>query len=617
MTPVKQIHTKKMKKFYITLLTVPILFFTLLYLSLWWFIGGVAVIMIFIAYRFYAISLRASEARKEILEKELEELHVHLEHSVLKEQKTSKEAEQVKQMKQQLLSVISHEIRTPMNGVLGMSLLFEDTPLTKEQQEYITTIRSCAENLLTMINNILVNEIIDFSKLQQEGNQLEYKSFDLRDSIEEVLELFGKKAGEAGLDLVYEIDKDVYEQIIGDSKRLSQVLMNLIENAVKFTRKGEIFLAIHRTLSATPGYPPELNFEVRDTGIGIAKDQLKHLFKGIPGKEFKKASVNETPGLGLIVCKKLVELMGGTIGAKSEQGHGSSFTFNIPVTPSLKSARDHAQQHNMVNLEGKRILIVDDNATSLAVLMTQAKSWKMLPVPAGSGKQALEILSENAFDVILTDINMPEMNGIELAKSIKEKYATLPVIGMNYPGEEKYKQEPGIFSATLSKPVRQRLLRDYVLVALSRATGNEQSIPHQLSDDISKQYPLRILVAEDNLVNQKIAIKILNKLGYQPALANHGKEALEMVSNEQYDIILMDIQMPEMNGLEATRMIRTCLEVQPVIIAMTANAMQGDRNECLQAGMDDYMSKPIELAELLGQLEKWSLVLRERRKMSA
>jgi signal transduction histidine kinase/CheY-like chemotaxis protein len=606
-----------MKKFYILFLALPVLFFTLLYLSIWWFIGCVAVIMAFIAYRFYAVSLQASEARKEVLEKELEELHTRLENSVLKEQKTSKEAEQVRQLKQQLLSVLSHEIRTPMNGVLGMSLLLADTPLTKEQQEYVSTIRNCGESLLTTINNLLVHDILDFSKLQQEGNQLEYKNFDLRDSVEEVLELFAGKAGEAGLDLVYDLDENVPEQIIGDSKRLRQILMNLVENAIKFTRQGEIFVGIHQTLSTTPGYPPELNFEVRDTGIGIAKDQLKQLFNGIPGKEFPKGNETATPGLGLVICKKLVELMGGNIKVKSQQGQGSSFTFSFPMTPSLKATRDHAQQHNMSNLEGKHILIVDDNRVQLNVLSKQMRSWKMLPVTAGSGKEALEILLKNTFDLVLTDMNMPEMDGIQLAKLMREKYPAVPVIGMSYPGDERYKPETGIFSAVLTKPARRHILRDHILGTLSQTGTSKQSSANPLRDDFSKHYPLRILIAEDNLINQKIAVKILTKLGYQTALANHGKEVMEMVGQEHYDLILMDIQMPEMNGLEATRMIRTCLEIQPVIIALTANAMQGDRDECIQAGMDDYMSKPIELPELLSQLEKWSLVLRERRKISA
>ena len=629
-----------MKKFYIIFLTLPILAFTLLYLSIWWFIGGLGLTMIFIAYRFYDVRLSASESRKEVLEKELEELHIRLENSVLKEQKTSKEAAQVKEQKQQLLSVISHEVRTPMNGVMGMALLLADTSLTKEQEECVNTIRSSGESLLTTVNNILANDVLDFSKLQQEGNQLEYKDFDLRDSVEEVLELFAVRAGKAGIDLVYDMDETVPAQIIGDSKRLRQVLINLVENAIKFTRQGEVFLGIHYTSHNDAGYPPQLNFEVRDTGIGIEKGQLKQLFKGIPGNvisirsaakgkpviairrggeanESQRAKDTESSGLGLVICRKLVELMGGQIEVKSQQGQGSSFTFSIPITPSMKAIRNHAQHDNMVNLEGKNILIIDDNATSRTVLTKQMKSWKMLPVLADSGKQALEILlANNAFDLVLTDISMPEMDGIQLAKTISIKYPAIPVIAMNYTGDETYKQDAELFSSVLTKPVRQHMLRDHILGVLSTTGTGKQKDANPLSEIFSQQYPLRILIAEDNLINQKIATKILTKLGYKPSIANNGKEAIEIVSQEHYDIILMDVQMPEMDGLEATRMIRTCLEIQPIIIAMTANVMQGDRDACMQSGMDDYMSKPIELKELLNQLEKWSLVLRERRKIA-
>jgi signal transduction histidine kinase/CheY-like chemotaxis protein len=565
------------------------------------------------------------ELRNETLEKEVEDLHVRLEHAVLKEQRTTKEIGRIRELKQQLLSIISHEIRTPMNGVLGMSLLLEDTSLTKDQKEHVDTIRSCGESLLTTVNNILANDLLDFSKLQQEGNKLEYKDFDLRNSMEEVMELFAVKTGQKGMELVYDIDEDVPVQIIGDSKRLRQVLMNLIENAVKFTQKGEIFVGVHYTGHSNTGYPPELQFEVRDTGIGIAVDQIKNLFKGIPVKEFQgQSDGSQGPhntvgtGLGLVICKKLVELMGGRIEVKSQPEKGSSFIFYIPITPSLKAIRKNAYEDKMAFLESKRILIVDDHASSRTVLVKQLNAWKLLPFIAESGQQALEILStNNAFDVVLIDIQMPGIDGLQLAKVIREQYPSIPMIAMNNAGNENYKQRSELFSAVLTKPIRQSLLREYLHGAITKPEpGKEQNVPI-LSEEFSKEYPLRILVAEDNNINQRIAIKILAKLGYKVPIANNGLEALEMVSQDQYDIILMDVQMPEMNGLEATRMIRTCLEIQPIIIALTANAMHGDRDDCIQAGMDDYMSKPIELKELMTQLEKWALVIRERRKLPA
>jgi signal transduction histidine kinase/DNA-binding response OmpR family regulator len=602
-----------MKKFYLIFFTLPILACTLLYLSVWWFIGGLAAVMIYIAYQFYIVRLNASESRIEVLENEVEDLNVRLETTVVREQKTNKEVVQIRQMKQELLSLISHEIRTPMNGVMGMSLLLTDTPLTQEQQEYVSTIRSCSEGLLTTVNNLLVNDMLDFSKLQQEGKQLEYKNFDLRNSIEEVVDVFAAKAAKTGVDLIYDIEADVPEQIIGDSKRLRQVLMNLLENAVKYTFKGEIFLGVRYT-SQINGHAPELDFEIRDTGAGIAKDQLKQLFKGIPGKEFQKDGETSS-GLGLVICKKLVELMGGVIEAKSEAGQGTSFTFSLPLTPSLKPLRKHASYDNIMHLAGKRILIVDDNETVRQTLSKQMKTWKMVPVLADTAGRALEILTQQAgFDLVLTDISMPGTDGLELAKTIRQQYTTLAIIGLNSTGDTINQQASSPFSSIIAKPAHQLLLLDKILNIAIPATVTSENT---LSGVFAERFPLRILVAEDNPINQKIARKILAKLGYEPAVANDGKEVMEMVGQDHYDIILMDVQMPQMNGLEATRMIRTCLEVQPVIIALTANAMHGDRDECRQAGMDDYMSKPIDLDELLKQLEKWALVIRSRQKTAS
>jgi signal transduction histidine kinase/CheY-like chemotaxis protein len=604
-----------MKRIYLILLAVPLLLILLVYVSIWWFIGGIIAILFYLLYAFYASSLKAGETKTAELEEQIDQLHAHLDLSIAKEKKSNKDAEQVRQSKQQLLTIIGHEIRTPMNGVMGMASLLEDTSLTAEQKDYVKTIRGCGESLLTTVNEILVNDILDFSKLQQEGIKLEYKDLRLRDCIEEVLEMFASQTGNNGPDLLYYIDENVNEQIIGDGKRLRQVLMNLVQNAVKCTTYGEIFIGIHAVNNAE-GSHPQLNFEVKDTGVGMTSTQLKQLFKGIGGKEIQKDAEGEATGLGLVICRKLIELMGGTIEVESVPGQGSTFNFTIPVIPSLKAAREHAQQNNMVNMEGKQVLIIDDNATSRDILAKQLQAWKMLPVCAESGKQALEMLSKNnEFSLLLTDMQMPEMDGLQFAKSARQQYPVIPVILMTQAGNEAPQQAADLFASILTKPMRQFLLRDHILGVFSPADTNKQhSSGPALSEDFSARYPLRILVAEDNLINQKIAIKVLTKLGYQPALACNGKEVMEMVGQENYDIILMDVQMPEMNGLEATKMIRICLETQPVIIAMTANVMQGDRDECIQAGMDDYISKPIDLKELLSQLEKWSLSIREKRK---
>jgi signal transduction histidine kinase/DNA-binding response OmpR family regulator len=606
-----------MKRFYILFLLVPVLYFTLLYFPIWWSVGIIAAIMSFIAYRIYTVRVDALNNKNHEMEKDVEDLHERLEKAVLKEEKTNKEVTQIRQLKQQLLTIISHEIRTPMNGILGTSSLLEDTTLTKEQREYIGTIRQCGESLLTTINNILVNDLLDYSKLQQEGNQLEYKDFDLRDCVEEVLAMFSGKIGKSGIDLVYEIGTKVPTQIIGDSKRLRQVLINLIENAVKFTSRGEVFVNIQYNEHKADGLPPQLIFEVMDSGIGIEKEQLKKLFKGIPGKEFQKDPNSEGPGLGLVICKKLVEMMGGQIEAKSVINEGSNFLFTLPLTPSLKAVRAHAQLHNMTRLEGKRALLIDDNPISRLVLSKQLKAWKMEVVVADSGKQALDTLNNNnGTDLVIVDIGMPGMDGVQFTQAFKQMFPAIPVIGLNMEGNESHQQERELFAGIILKPLRIPLFRDTVIGIFNQPEiGKSES--EQVPGVFAEQYPLRILIAEDNPINQKIAIKLLSKQGYEPALANNGKEVMEMVGHDHYDIILMDVQMPEMDGLEATRLIRTCLEVQPIIIAVTANAMQGDRDLCMQAGMDDYMSKPIEIKELLNQLEKWSQVLRERRKLSA
>jgi len=587
----------------------------MMYYSIWWFVAGLAATMVFTVYRFHAVRLEAIRARNELLEQQVEELNTELDYYISKQMKASSEVEKMRQVKQQLLSVMSHEIRTPMNGIMGMSSLLKETSLTAEQREYADTICNCGESLLTKVNEILADDILNLSKINTEEQKSEYKDLDLRSCVEEVLQMFAVKTANAGLDMVYYMDENVPSQIIGDCERLQQVLVNLVENAIKFTRHGEIYLNISTLIHGVN--KPELIFEVKDTGVGISNDQVKKLFKGIPGKEIKEKNNIQSPGLGLVICKKLAVLMGGNIEVKSEPGTGSNFIFSIPLVPSLKPIRNNAHEESMSCLEGKHILIADDNLTQRIIFMKQMKAWKAIPFLAATGKQALGILSQDTkVDLILIDINMEDIPGIPLAKSIKNLYPSIPIMLMNTSENESYKQEQALFSSILPKPIRQSKLRDCMIDVFSKTNTDKKAKEKKLPEDFSTQYPLHILVAEDNIVNQKLAIKMLNKLGYQPHLAGNGKEVMEMISHEHYDIILMDVQMPEMDGLEATRMIRTCLDVQPVIIAMTANVMMGDRDECIQAGMDDYISKPFELEELLNQFEKWFLAIKHRGKAS-
>ncbi len=597
-----------MKKFYIYFFTGFVILSVLLYLSVWWFLGGAAVIAALTIYHFYNARLRAFDSTIEELEIQVEELQVQLDKSLIKEEKATKEARQIRQARQELLSLISHEIRTPMNGIMGMSLLLADSSLNRDQKEYNNTIQKCGQNLLTTVNEILVNDMLNYSKHDRKGKKLEQTDYDLRDLVEEVLGMFASKAGKAGLDLLYDIDEEVPLLLFGDSKRLREVLMNLVENAVKFTQQGEILVCIHTNKTNDNQFT--LTFEVKDSGIGIAEDQLSKLFYGIPGKEFH--SEDEQSGLGLVICRKQVELLGGKIEVKSKRGTGSVFIFTIPYTGSQKSLHSN-QPDSIANLEGKNILVADDNATSRNILAKLLKAWKMLPVVAESGIHALDILGHYSnFDLVITDLHMQQLDGFQLARSIKAKYPGIPVLLLNPSEDNNYKQETGLFSSVIAKPVRYHELKDNIQMVLSKTAEKKPTASDKMESNFSKKHPLNILLAEDNLLNQKIATKILEKLGYSPDVANNGREALEMCSSKKYDIVLMDVQMPEMDGLEATRMMRSTLKKQPVIMAMTANALQGDRDVCIQAGMDDYLSKPINLEELLNHLEKWSLAIKSK-----
>jgi signal transduction histidine kinase/ActR/RegA family two-component response regulator len=493
-------HT--MKRFYFSFLIGGTAFFLLLRYSVWWSLLAIGAAMLFSVYHFYLTRLQGVESRNASLQREVEELHVQLDSSILKEQRAQKEAETAKNVKRHLLAKVNHEIRTPMNGMLGMTSLLVETPLNHDQREYIDTIRYCGENLLTTVNDILVSDMLNFSKSEREGEELEKRDFELRNCVEEALMIFAGKTGSDGPELAYCIRADVPEQVNGDRKRLSQVLMNLLENAVRYTPQGEIFLDIHSPGVRT-GNMVELAFEIRDTGCGIPAGRIDQLFKGITPNDLEQEK--GPVGLGLVVCKKLVELMGGTIRVESEPGKGTRFTFNIFVGPALKPK--HSPLHPGSPAAGKKIIV---------------------------------------------------------------------------------------------SPVKNR----------------DENKKRLLSEDFAKEFPLRILVAEDNAVNQKLIMTVLSKLGYTATLAHNGKEVLELVDHEPYDLILMDVQMPEMDGIEATKMLRLCLDRQPVIIAMTANAMNGDQDICIQAGMDDYICKPVNLDELLMQLEKWGAAIRARRTSS-
>lgn len=529
----------------------------------------------------------------------LQQLNIELVNQKRQEQEARNEAENANQAKSIFLATMSHEIRTPMNGVIGMAMLLSDTQMSDEQREYTDTIISCGESLLNVINDIL-----DFSKIESGKMEVEHEDFDLRSTVEEVIDMFAQKAAQQHIDLIYHLDENVPLYLVGDSLRIKQVLINLISNAIKFTLKGEIFINVYLVKQTADG-ELEIGFSIKDTGIGIPEEKLSKLFLAFSQVDSSTTRKYGGTGLGLAICERLVNLMGGSITAKSAFGEGSVFSFSIKTVKS-KVPVSTPLSCDLHALKGVRVLIADDNQTNLIVLKAQLSNWALDPVTASSATEALKILdTDSSIKLLITDMEMPEMDGVELAKIVKNKHENLPVIMLSSIGDESKAKFPGLFSSVLVKPAKQLHLCQAIQKAFNQhAVNTEERAKSVFSVDFAKEYPFKILIAEDNTINQKLIERILSKLGYQPVMVQNGAEVLEKINDTAYDIVLMDIQMPVMDGLEATGHIRKMAIKQPYIIAMTANAMSEDKEICMQAGMDDYLSKPIRLEELMNILKK-------------
>ena len=544
---------------------------------------------------------------------ELEDQAARLAQLVKELEAAKRRAEDATATKSAFLANMSHEIRTPLNAILGMTTLALGTRLSTEQQDYLTTVKSSAEALLE-----IVNDVLDFSKIEAKRLDLEYAAFDLRETVGDAARLLALRAAEKGLELAYEVTPEVPASLIGDAGRLRQILLNILGNAVKFTNEGEVVLRVRTEADEDAPGSALVHFSVSDTGIGIPAAKLEHVFDAFTQADSSTTRRFGGTGLGLAIVSRLVELMGGRLWVDSEVGRGSTFHFTVPFDQPAGPAHP-AVLDNPKAIEGLRVLVVDDNATNRLILEKMLSSWHMTPTAVPNATDALTALKrardgEQPFQLVITDGQMPDVDGFALTRRIKRDadLRQTPIVMLTSVGhaEDAAQSRRAGIDVYLTKPVKHSDLLDALATLFGGSVRRERSEAASQAPARTPAKPLRILVAEDHPVNRKLVTTLLSKRGHTVESVDNGRSAVDAVESARkpFDVVIMDVQMPTMSGFEASAAIRErerTTGAHVPIVALTAHAMQGDRERCLQAGMDGYLSKPIDVDRLIATIEEF------------